>query len=64
MASQHGLSGITNELGDSDSSLAYETQEQEPRSMDFYPLDFKGQVLMKKADHVSLRLKTVCWDES
>lgn len=64
MASQHGQSGIASALGDSDSNLAYETQEQEPRSMDFYPLDFTGQVLMKKADHVSLCLKTVCWDES
>lgn len=59
LVSQHGWSGITDALGDSDSNLAYETQEQELRSMDFYPLDFKGQISKKKADHVSLHLKTV-----
>lgn len=63
LVSQHGWSGITDALGDSDSNLAYETQEQELRSMDFYPLDFKGQISKKKADHVSLHLKTVCWSE-
>lgn len=46
-------------LGDSDSNLSYETQEQEPRSMDFYPLDFKGQISKKKANRVILHLKTV-----
>lgn len=59
LVSQHGWSGITDALGDSDSNLAYETQEQELRSMDFYPLDFKGQISKKKADQVSLHLKTV-----
>lgn len=59
LVSQHGWSGITDALGDSDSNLAYKTQKQELRSMDFYPLDFKGQISKKKADHVSLHLKTV-----
>lgn len=63
LVSQHGWSGITDALGDSDSNLAYETQEQELTSMDFYPLDFKGQISKKKADHFSLHLKTVCWSE-
>lgn len=59
LVSQHGQAGITDVLGDSDSNLAYETQEQEPRSMDFYPLDFKGQISKRKANHVILHLKTV-----
>lgn len=59
LVSQHGQAGITDVLGDSDSNLAYETQEQEPRSMDFHPLDFKGQISKKKANHVILHLKTV-----
>lgn len=59
--SQLGQSGITEALGDSDSNLFYGTQEQEPRSMNLYPLDFKGQ--LEKANHVSLHLKTVYWNE-
>lgn len=63
MAGQHGHSGIRDALGDSDTNIAYETQQQEPRSMDFYPLDFKRQISMKKDNHVSLHLKTVCWNK-